>query len=70
MSQSYGDIHKHYNIAYYNGADITPAFTIDFVFNAPFSRKWYSQIWIIIVLQKVNKPKKKKKGKSQSYFKE
>lgn len=59
MSQSYWDVREHHNIAYQHNAYITVTLAVDLIFNTPFSRKWYSQVWIIIILQKVNKSKKK-----------
>lgn len=57
MTQSYRYIQEHDSIADYNSVDITLAFTIKFIFNAPFSSERNGQVWMLVIFHKINKPK-------------
>lgn len=55
VTQGQGDVHKHNDIANHNGADVTVALSVYFIFNAPLGAKGYGQVGVCVVLHKPDK---------------
>lgn len=56
VAQGQGDVHKHNDIANNNGADVTVALSVYFIFNTTLATKGDSQVGVCVVLHKSDKP--------------
>lgn len=60
VPQRQGNVQEHDGIADHHGDEVTVALTVQFIFDTSLSGEGNGEIGVLVVFQKVNKPKKYK----------
>ena len=65
VTQGQGDVDEHNGIADYNGANVTVALSVNFIFNTPLCGERYGQVGVFEVLHELDEPEMHTKKHSE-----